>query len=81
MPLEQRPQEQPPTNEELLQQAERYFGFARRNYGRDEDGNEYAVAAANIAQAAAAIVIARVLNQQGVMPEAEVPKQVIPTEG
>jgi hypothetical protein len=63
MTLEKRPEETPLTNEELLAQAERYANFARRNYGRDDDGNEYAQTAAAISQALGTLVIARILNQ------------------
>lgn len=70
--------EQPPkplTNEDLLAHAERYFGYARNNYGKEPDGNEHAEVAALIAQAAASIVIARTLTvQTELMQEVQLPE-------
>jgi hypothetical protein len=81
MGLEQRPEPTPPTNEELLDGAEKYLRFARKNYGGEMDGNEYSQTAALVSIANSALVIARLLGERGELPLPEQPLPPVTPEG
>jgi hypothetical protein len=69
------------SNDQLLENAEQYMSWARRNYGNRPDGNDIARTAAMISMANSLLVVARQLVASEVQVTIDLPSEMLGQPG